>query len=139
MQFRHILLSINRTSNRVLTTVIGINKAPDMERAVMPKEIACRAVSGSSRLKTCFNQCNDEKYRPTPGITLVIDCELIFIIVINANPISNYMLILQDKDILPASYPSRVRRRSPFERCSPPCPAFHFSAIYSREIRNTNW
>jgi len=68
-----------RTSNRVFTTVIGINRAPDMDRAVMPKEMACRAVRGSSRLKACFSQCSDEKYKPTPGITLVIDCKLTFI------------------------------------------------------------
>lgn len=69
-----------RTSNRVFTTVMGINRAPDMDRAVMPKEMACRAVKGSSKLKACFNQCSDEKYKPTPGITLVIDCKLTSII-----------------------------------------------------------
>lgn len=63
------------TSNRVFTTVMGINRAPDMDRAVMPKEMACRGVRGSSKLKACFNQCSDEKYKPTPGITLVIDCK----------------------------------------------------------------
>lgn len=84
------ILSINRTSNRVLTTVMGISKAPDIERAVIPKEIACRAVNGSSKSKACFSQCNDEKYRPTPGITLVIDYKLTFIkYELNASSISN--------------------------------------------------
>ena len=69
-----LLLFSERTSNRVFTTVIGISKAPDIDLAVMPKEIACRAVRGSSRFKECFSQCSDEKYKPTPGITLVIDC-----------------------------------------------------------------
>lgn len=78
----HILLFTNRTSNRVLTTVMGISRAPDMERAVMPKEIACRAVNGSSKSRVCFSQWSDEKYRPTPGITLVIDYELTIIVVI---------------------------------------------------------
>jgi len=68
------------TSNRVFTTVIGINRAPDIDRAVTPNEMACTAVRGSSRLKVCFNQCSDEKYKPTPGITLVIDYRFIFII-----------------------------------------------------------
>lgn len=72
---RYVINIINSTSNRVFTTVMGISRAPDMDRAVMPKEMACRAVICSSRPKACFSQCNDEKYRPTPGITLVIDYE----------------------------------------------------------------
>lgn len=99
------ILSINRTSNRVLTTVMGISKAPDIERAVMPKEIACRAVNGSSKSKACFSQCNDEKYRPTPGITLVIDCKLTFVTVIDASSISNYKLIFQNKGHLTGVMP----------------------------------
>lgn len=80
--FCYFLFS-EHTSNRVFTTVMGISRAPDMDRAVMPKEMACRAVRGSSRLKACFSQCNDEKYKPTPGITLVIDCKLTFLMLLS--------------------------------------------------------
>lgn len=126
----------NHTSNRVFTTVMGINRAPDMDRAVMPKETACIAVRGSCRSKVCFSQCSDEKYKPTPGTTLVIDYKSTFItnhlksihtqlIIINIQNIQNI--------ISPASCLSKVRRHSLSGQCAIPCPASHFSTIYSKQ------
>lgn len=69
----NIFIIISRTSKRVFTTVIGINKAPDIDLAVMPNNNASVGVSGSFTCNVCFNQCNDEKYNPTPGTTLVMD------------------------------------------------------------------
>ena len=43
-----------------------------MERAVNPKTIASIGVV-SSRFEELFNQCKVEKYKPTPGATLIID------------------------------------------------------------------
>lgn len=63
------------TSYLVFTTVIGMSKAPDIARAVEPKTIARIGERGSSHCKECFSQCRDEKYKPTPGTTLMIDCE----------------------------------------------------------------
>lgn len=63
---------ITPTSKRVFTTVIGINKTPDIDLAVIPNNKASVDVSGSFRCNVCFNQCNVEKYNPTPGTTLVM-------------------------------------------------------------------
>lgn len=69
----NVLIITIRTSKRVFTTVIGIKKVPDIDLAVTPNNMASVGVSGSFKWNVCFNQCNDEKYNPTPGITLVID------------------------------------------------------------------
>lgn len=45
----------------VLTTVTGINRAPDMERAVAPKHILCKGVKVPSVLNWVFNQLREEK------------------------------------------------------------------------------
>lgn len=57
----------------VFTTVTGINKAPDMERAVAPKVTDCNAVRFPFTPNSFFNQLNEEKYRPTPGTQRAID------------------------------------------------------------------
>lgn len=60
----------------VLITVIGIRRAPLMVRAATPKATACKGVGSLpfSFTSVCdFNQCNDEKYRPTPGTHHVMD------------------------------------------------------------------
>lgn len=75
-QFKILLLLVwwfSITSYLVLTTVIGISKAPEMVLAVTPKVTACRGVIDSFKSNVLLSQCKVEKYRPTPGMTLVID------------------------------------------------------------------
>lgn len=62
------------TSYLVFMTVTGIRMVPAIVRAVIPIAIDCTGV-GLTNSNVFLSHCRVEKYRPTPGTTLVIDLE----------------------------------------------------------------
>lgn len=57
----------------VFTTVTGISKAPDIDRATTPRVTDCRGVIFPSGANLVLSQLRDEKYKPTPGTQRTID------------------------------------------------------------------